>query len=278
MSYLRHKQQGLSLVELMVALTLGMVLMAGFLQIFMSVRSTYAANEASSRLQENGRFALDFLTRHARLAGYIDPKRNLEELTGLPRPIMPTASPECPPPGVSADFCSVDRGVIADPVEEQETGDRIVFEYQPPLENGKRYDCAGNEVTKNNLNIITVFTTRRKNDESSLACRNVYIDGSNTSLGGNGYQELVDGIDAIQFQYGLAPNGFVQQYVTASAVDNWNDVAALRIAVLANSINSVTPAPAQKNYYLLDAGPYTFSDGKMRQVFTTTVYLRNSLQ
>ena len=73
MSYLRHKQQGLSLVELMVALTLGMVLMAGFLQIFMSVRSTYATNEASSRLQENGRFALDFLAQHARLAGYRDP-------------------------------------------------------------------------------------------------------------------------------------------------------------------------------------------------------------
>lgn len=274
MSYLRHKQQGLSLVELMVALTLGMVLMAGFLQIFMSVRSTYAANEASSRLQENGRFALDFLAQHARMAGYRDP-RQLDR----PFPVMPRQGSGCTLPSANqASFCTVDRNVVTGAAAGEETGDRIAFVYQPPVDGaGKRFDCAGNPVpaSHDDKNVINVFTTVATASSSGLVCRSILENGS-SPLSGN--IELVDGIDAVQFQYGLAPKGFVQQYVTASDVTNWDHVAALRIAVLANSITPVSPPPPAKNYYLLDTGPYSFNDGKMRQVFTTTVYLRNSLQ
>ena len=276
MSYLRHKQQGLSLVELMVALTLGMVLMAGFLQIFMSVRSTYAANEASSRLQENGRFALDFLAQHARMAGYRDP-RQLDR----PFPVMPRQGNGCTLPSANqANFCTVDRNVVTGAAAGAETGDRIAFVYQPPVDGaGKRFDCAGNTDSADpdlgGKNVINVFTTEATANSSGLVCRSILEDGSSLTPGS---VELVDGIDAVQFQYGLAPKGFVQQYVTASDVTNWDHVAALRIAVLANSITPVSPPPPAKNYYLLDTGPYSFNDGKMRQVFTTTVYLRNSLR
>jgi len=68
---LRGAQRGVTMIELMIALLLGIVLTGGTIQIFISNRATYAFNEGLARLQENGRFALDTLSYHARLAGYL---------------------------------------------------------------------------------------------------------------------------------------------------------------------------------------------------------------
>ena len=64
------RQAGLSLVELMIAITLSLLLIAGVLQIFLSSKQTYATNNALSRVQESGRFAMDFLTQDIRNTGY----------------------------------------------------------------------------------------------------------------------------------------------------------------------------------------------------------------
>lgn len=69
-SSVRSRQRGVTLVELMVALLLGLVLTGGFIQVFMSNRVTYQFNEGLSRLQENGRFAIDTLNFRTRMAGY----------------------------------------------------------------------------------------------------------------------------------------------------------------------------------------------------------------
>lgn len=63
-------QRGLSLVELLVAMTLSLLLMAGVLQTFLASKQTYSANTALSRVQENGRFAMEFLSSDIRHAGY----------------------------------------------------------------------------------------------------------------------------------------------------------------------------------------------------------------
>jgi type IV pilus assembly protein PilW len=65
-----QSQKGLSLVELMVAMTIALVLLAGVLSIFMSSKSTYLTNEKTARLQENGRLALDLMVHDIRSAGY----------------------------------------------------------------------------------------------------------------------------------------------------------------------------------------------------------------
>ncbi len=64
------RQKGFSLIELMIAITLGLLLMAGVLQIFLASKQTYTSNNALSRVQESGRFAIDFLTNDIRHAGY----------------------------------------------------------------------------------------------------------------------------------------------------------------------------------------------------------------
>ncbi len=67
----RPAEAGLTLIELMVALLLGLILIGGAIQVFVSNRAAYAFNDGFSRLQENGRFALDTIGYHVRLAGYL---------------------------------------------------------------------------------------------------------------------------------------------------------------------------------------------------------------
>lgn len=65
-----HRQSGMTLIEMMISLLIGAILLAGVLQIFISSKQTYRMQDGLSRLQENARFAMEFLTYDLRLAGY----------------------------------------------------------------------------------------------------------------------------------------------------------------------------------------------------------------
>jgi type IV pilus assembly protein PilW len=62
--------RGLSLIELMVALTIGALMLAGAVSVYMQSRNTYRTNDVASRMQEVGRYALDVISPDVRLAGY----------------------------------------------------------------------------------------------------------------------------------------------------------------------------------------------------------------
>lgn len=64
------RQAGLTLIELMVAMALSLLLMAGVLTIFASSKVTSQLQTALSTVQENGRHALYTLVREIRGAGY----------------------------------------------------------------------------------------------------------------------------------------------------------------------------------------------------------------
>ncbi len=64
------RQQGFSLIEILIALLIGIFVTMGVIQIFISSKQTYRMQEALARIQESGRFALDFLDRDIRMAGY----------------------------------------------------------------------------------------------------------------------------------------------------------------------------------------------------------------
>lgn len=63
-------QTGLTLVEVMVAMVIGLILLGGVIQIFVTNRVVAKAQSASARVQENGRTALDMLTDEIRMAGF----------------------------------------------------------------------------------------------------------------------------------------------------------------------------------------------------------------
>ncbi|HEY8520233.1 MAG TPA: PilW family protein [Gammaproteobacteria bacterium] len=62
--------RGMTLVELMVALAIGLFLMIGAITVLLQGRMTFRVSETISRLQENARFALDALEPDIRMAHY----------------------------------------------------------------------------------------------------------------------------------------------------------------------------------------------------------------
>jgi type IV pilus assembly protein PilW len=61
---------GVTLVELMIALVIGMLLTVGAASVYLQSRSSYKVNDAAARLQETVRYALDIIEPDVRLAGY----------------------------------------------------------------------------------------------------------------------------------------------------------------------------------------------------------------
>lgn len=64
------RQAGLSLIELMIAITISFVVIGGLGTVFLGSRQSYRVQDSMSRLQESGRHAMDVLARDIRQAGY----------------------------------------------------------------------------------------------------------------------------------------------------------------------------------------------------------------
>jgi type IV pilus assembly protein PilW len=62
--------RGLSLVELMVAMTISVVLIFGATQVYVDSRNAYNVNEAVARLQENARYAMSVIEPDIRMSNY----------------------------------------------------------------------------------------------------------------------------------------------------------------------------------------------------------------
>lgn len=65
-----HKQSGFTLIELLVAVTISLFILAGVGVVMVSSRSSYEVQDFNARLQENARFAMQFLSHDLRMAGY----------------------------------------------------------------------------------------------------------------------------------------------------------------------------------------------------------------
>lgn len=84
-----RKQTGVSVIEVMVAVAISLILLAGVMQIFLTNKHSYRVQEAFSRLQENGRYAVQFLVQDIRMAGFfgcssgVHAPRNIVNLDGV---------------------------------------------------------------------------------------------------------------------------------------------------------------------------------------------------
>jgi len=90
--------RGITLVVIMIALVLSLLLSAGAIQVFVSNKATHQTAEALSRIQENGRFAIEFLTKEIRMAGFVgcnitdpDPAKSNKIIANAITPITPSA-------------------------------------------------------------------------------------------------------------------------------------------------------------------------------------------
>ncbi|AMO69389.1 type IV pilus assembly protein PilW [gamma proteobacterium BDW918] len=67
----RVKQLGFGLVELMIAVTLGILLSTAVIQVFLATSTSSKMLDSMAQIQENARFAMRFLSREIRMAGYM---------------------------------------------------------------------------------------------------------------------------------------------------------------------------------------------------------------
>lgn len=65
-----REESGLSLVELLVAMTTGLVVFGGFYSIFTIHNKTFSKQELIVEMQQNVRAAMDMMSREIRMAGY----------------------------------------------------------------------------------------------------------------------------------------------------------------------------------------------------------------
>jgi len=86
----RLRQSGISIVEVMITLVLGLFIIGGVLYTFLSTRTAYISNDAIARIQEDGRMAMERLAREIRQAGFLGCANSLDI---APRIISKTLPP-----------------------------------------------------------------------------------------------------------------------------------------------------------------------------------------
>jgi type IV pilus assembly protein PilW len=118
-----------------------------------------------------------------------------------------------------------------------------------------------------------------------------YIQASTTpgvrslfrKVGGGQPEELVEGIDQMQIDYGVDTDGndAIDTYVTANNVTDWESVLSVRVALLVESVDQYGTESDTKQYQLLsDLDAVTVlppMDRRYREVFTATVGIRNKV-
>lgn len=77
------RQAGLSIIELLIGMALGLLLTGGIIQLFVGTKATYATQQSLSRVQEAGRFAVEFLKADIRMAGFSSTCAE-----GMPNPVV----------------------------------------------------------------------------------------------------------------------------------------------------------------------------------------------
>jgi type IV pilus assembly protein PilW len=236
---IHHKQRGLSIVELMIALVLSLVVMLVTTSMYVSNKQTYRFLDSYSLLQENGRFAVYFLREHILQAGY--PRQSSVNAF----PILPVN----------------DTGT--------NNSDSIAVQFRSAVDclNAASPVVAGVPTATNTFTIGVNVAT----GNSQLLCNGApLVDGVESMQVLYGVDTTADGVansyvDSVGVQAGTA----------SGAGADWDNVVSVRVAVLVQGQANVLDQAQAITYNLLNR-PYTAAnDQTPRRVFTTTIPLRN---
>lgn len=236
----RVRQRGFSLIELMIAMVLGLFVLASLLALFIGNNQSHRTQEAAARLQENARFALDILNREARKTGY--------RAAFTP---MNTAFPAV-------------AGFAAGQVVSG-TDTTLSLRYQGSGTGGGdgwMQDCLGANVAEGATVAVTL----------SLSGQNLQC-----SVDGGAAGALFGGLQDLRFTYGVDTNNdsYADAYVAAGAVANWTRIASVRIELLlVTADDGLADAPQP---YTFDGATVTPTDRRLRRVYSNMIGFRNLL-
>ena len=75
--YARNNERGFTLVELLIAMTIGLIILTALSSTFLMQRKIYDVQEQVAEMVQNARAAMDMMTREIRMAGYGAPTSDL---------------------------------------------------------------------------------------------------------------------------------------------------------------------------------------------------------
>ncbi|UJW83585.1 PilW family protein [Hydrogenophaga sp. SL48] len=295
-------QRGLSLVELMVAMTIGLFLMGAVGVIYVNTSTTSRSSTLESQMNEDAALALELLQQQIRLTGFSNVDNSGARL-------FPGRAVR----GCDGGFTDNAAGTAFEALACDATGsgpDAIAVRYEASLLNSQFVTDATGVRSPGNCahEGITAWDASAEGAASatplSLADNRYYIandaDGTpslfcqgRTGSGFGNATALIPNIEDLQVQYAVtaAPTagnplphqvaGYVgaDHAVLGATATNWSRVAALRICILARTAR---PAPTGDNsindlgsYIDCDGTEQTATDRFLRRAYVTTIQLRN---
>lgn len=337
-------QAGVTLIELMIAMLIGLILTATVIQIFIGSQQTSRFQESLSRIQENGRYGLSVLVSDLRAADYrgcagrglsqgeITDVRDEQKgggnkdfgplpLTDLSDAVMgytgnwtPSLDPEIDDqePAEHSDVIrlkSMAFSAGSNVSDRQSEGSNLFLDDRTQLEKNDivlgtncekgvvfriNNSTGDKDDPKKKAGQVTVpgipdFHDKHRPDRvnDGFNRRYFYIDDSGDepllmALNTDGStDELATGVERMAFRYGEDTNDDwqVDEYVMANEVDDWSGVMAVRVSLLIRGPEDNITDEEQKitfpPWLNSEDSTQTFGDKRLRQVFTTTVSLRN---
>lgn len=233
-----NREQGLSLVELMVALSIGLLLTLSVSTLLSGSLQIFRLQGESARIQESGRFLMDTLGRQITQAGYVaissDYSDTKLEFVGTP--------------------ISGEHGVVATRTGERKNGsDYLAVSFDASI------DCQGNAAAGG-----TVRNEFFLNANDELVC----------ASGGGAAEVLADGVESFQVLYGVDADGdnSVERY--AAQPGDWSQVRTVRVCTVVRAFSRGTSSAAQQ-YQDCSGVTQTAPDTRLRRVLAATFQLRN---
>jgi type IV pilus assembly protein PilW len=275
----KNKQTGLSLIELLIATSIGIFLLSGIATSYISSIKSNSNRDQYSILEDNAKIALEAITNTLEHTGYASVKsiplenrlvKNkigiIDETCGshqsvLERNIYPTKTT----------FDNVSGVVeIGDSITNTYYGDANFFT-----------DCSGGQLP------LDCRVGTSSDSDTAKIYNTFYLDKTNNTLMCAGSRRstaeaIAEGIENIQFLYGVDTGDdlIADRYINAKDLFDFNlqdKVISIQVAILVQSQLPVKSKKEERTYTLLDTTYKAPKDRKQRAVFTTTIRLRNTL-
>lgn len=250
----KHRNRGLSLIELMVSLVIGLVIMIAVVSAYIGASGATRVAEAQARMNEDGQAALTILTQQLRMAGN-NPKQANYDVATPRNPVYPAGTYIVR--GCDGKFSDIttaaDIPSLTCPAGGGSAPDSIAISYEADRYNtvattgGAATDCLGQALTvlSGTANIWDGVSASVPGSVTFTVADNRFYVGTTTTVqspslyckgnGGATAQSLVENIEDLQFVYGTAP---------ATATPSTLSVAGyLNATVDANSMLSIITAP-----------------------------------
>ena len=279
---MRAGQRGVTLVELMVAMAIGLLVVFVVTEAYVSATATQRSQSDRSRVQESMRFALESLSYAVRKAGYRNPAASgplMDDFCGSGKPRLVSKNAATAFDLTKADLSGTGKTVLnsSDILRVRYHGDGTL----PSTADGSVTDCLGATVGPNQIAEDTFWVAEdsKNNNEPSLFCY--------SSVSGGDPVPIVPGVESLQILYGedMDSNGLSDRFLPASSVGSMNAVRSVVVSVVARSPSKTAIDTTAQTFKHFDAGytgtgdtGSTFSaptDGRLREMSGTTIALKN---